>query len=94
MATEMGRRLTLIAGTIALVLDPQAFILSGSAAHPAMVEATARAAEDLAPRLPLSILASSFGPEAPLVGAVGEAAAALRATVFSRLLPGSERSRR
>ncbi|WP_341955423.1 ROK family transcriptional regulator [Microbacterium sp. LWH13-1.2] len=95
MAAEMGRRLTLIAGSIALVLDPEAFILSGSAAHPAMLDAVADYyAENLAPRLPLRFVASSFGPEAPLVGAAGEAASALRATVFSRLLPKSERSAR
>lgn len=94
MAAEMGRRLTLVAGSIALVLDPEAFILGGSAAHPAMVDAVARVADELAPRLPLSILVSSFGPEAPLVGAVGEAASALRATVFSRLLPGADRNSR
>lgn len=51
-------------------------------------------AEELAPQLPLTLLVSSFGPEAPLVGAAGEAASALRATVFSRLLPASDRSRR
>ena len=94
MATEMGRRLALVAGSIALVLDPEAFILGGSAAHPALVHAVGLVADELAPRLPLRILVSSFGPEAPLVGAVGEAASALRATVFSRLLPGSDRNSR
>lgn len=95
MAAEMGRRLTLIAGSIALVLDPEAFILSGSAAHPAMIDAVADYyAEILAPRLPLTFAVSSFGPEAPLVGAVGEAASALRATVFSRLVPDADRKRR
>ncbi|MCS3444642.1 ROK family transcriptional regulator [Microbacterium phyllosphaerae] len=95
MAAEMGRRLTLIAGSIALVLDPEAFILSGSAAHPAMIDAVADYyAENLAPRLPLTFAVSSFGPEAPLVGAVGEAASALRATVFSRLVPDADRKRR
>jgi len=94
MAAEMGRRLTLIAGSIALVLDPEAFLLSGTAAHPALARAAVAFAEELAPQLPLTLLVSSFGPEAPLVGAVGEAASALRATVFSRLLPASDRSRR
>ncbi|MBT2473505.1 ROK family transcriptional regulator [Microbacterium sp. ISL-103] len=94
MAAEMGRRLTLVAGSIALVLDPEAFILGGTAAHPALVEGAATVADELAPQLPLRLLVSSFGPEAPLVGAIGEAASALRATVFAGLLPGSERGRR
>ena len=90
----MGRRLTVAAGSVALILDPEAFILAGSAAHPALVAAVARVAEEWAPRLPMRFLVSSFGPEAPLVGAVGEAASALRATVFSGLLPASSRSAR
>jgi predicted NBD/HSP70 family sugar kinase len=91
MVAEMARRLTLVAGTIALVLDPEAFILAGTAAHPALIDAVAREAEELAARLPLRFLVSSFGPEAPLVGAVGEAGAALRATVFAQLVPSVER---
>ena len=91
MVAEMARRLTLVAGTIALVLDPEAFILSGTAAHPALVDAVSRVADELAVRLPLRFLVSSFGAEAPLVGAIGEAAAALRATVFAQLVPSVER---
>ncbi|WP_091227400.1 ROK family transcriptional regulator [Microbacterium sp. 3J1] len=91
MAAEMGRRLTYVAGSVALVLDPEAFILSGSAAHPALVDAVSAVAEELAPQLPMRFLVSSFGPEAPLVGAVDQAAAALRATVFSQLVPSAER---
>ncbi|SEB44996.1 ROK family transcriptional regulator [Microbacterium hydrocarbonoxydans] len=94
MAAEMGRRLTLVAGSVALVLDPEAFILGGTAAHPALFEAALATAEELAAQLPIRLLVSSFGPEAPLVGAVGEAAAALRATVFSHAVPGADRSRR
>ncbi|WP_314428265.1 ROK family transcriptional regulator [uncultured Microbacterium sp.] len=92
MAAEMARRLTLVAGTIALVLDPEAFILGGLAAHPVLVDAVAREADDLAARLPMRFLVSSFGPEAPLVGGIGEAAAALRATVFAQLVPSVDRS--
>ncbi len=94
MVAEMGRRLTIAAGSVALILDPEAFILAGSAAHPAFVQAVAAVAEEWAPQLPMRFLVSSFGPEAPLVGAVGEAASALRATVFSALLPATSRSTR
>lgn len=92
MAAEMARRLTLVAGTIALVLDPEAFVLGGLAAHPVLVDAVAREADDLAARLPMRFLVSSFGPEAPLIGGIGEAAAALRATVFAQLVPSVDRS--
>lgn len=86
LVAEIGRRLVVAAGTVALVLDPEAFILGGEAAHPALVEAVDRVAEEFAAQLPLRFLVSAFGPEAPLVGVVGEAASALRAIVFSRLL--------
>ncbi len=92
MVAEMARRLTLVAGSIALVLDPEAFILAGIAAHPVLVDGVSRVADELAVRLPLRFLVSSFGPEAPLVGAIGEAAGALRATVFAQLVPSVERS--
>lgn len=91
MAAEIGRRLTIAAGSIALVLDPEAFVLGGVAAHPVLVDAVARVAEAYAAQLPMRFLVSSFGPEAPLVGAVQESAAALRATVFSRLVPSVDR---
>ncbi|WP_144874695.1 ROK family transcriptional regulator [Microbacterium sp. 1.5R] len=91
MAAEMGRRLTIAAGSVALILDPEAFVLGGSAAHPVLVDAVRRVADEFAAQLPMRFLVSSFGPEAPLVGAVQEAAAALRASVFSRVVPSAER---
>lgn len=86
MAIELGKRLTLVAGSIGLVLDPEAFILSGQAAHPVLVDIIHQVAEQYSARLPLRFVVSTFGPEAPLVGAVGEAASALRATLFARVL--------
>lgn len=86
IVVEVARRLVLIAGTMTLVLDPEAFILSGDAAHPVLVAAMERVAEDYAPLLTLRLLVASFGVEAPLVGAVREATSALRATLFTRVL--------
>ncbi|WP_226531197.1 ROK family transcriptional regulator [Microbacterium paraoxydans] len=91
---EIGRRIVLVAGSVGLVLDPEAFILSGRAAHPALVAVIERIAEEYAAQLPLRFLVSSFGPEAPLVGAVGEAAAALRGTLFTRILTPAARAGR
>ena len=86
IVAELGKRVVLAAGSVALVLDPEAFILSGQAAHPALVDAIERTAAEYAAQLPLRLLISSFGPEAPLVGAVGEAASALRVAMFTRIL--------
>ncbi|WEK60967.1 MAG: ROK family transcriptional regulator [Candidatus Microbacterium colombiense] len=86
IVTEVARRLVLIAGTITLVLDPEAFVLSGSASHPVMVDAVDRIAEEYSAQLPVRFVTASFGIEAPLIGAVGEAASALRAALFTRIL--------
>lgn len=94
LVAEVARRLVLIAGTIALILDPEAFVLSGSAAHPALVDAVSRIAEEYSPQLPVRFLASSFGVEAPLVGAAAEAATALRASLFTRILAPTDKTAR
>ncbi|MDQ0728231.1 ROK family transcriptional regulator [Microbacterium sp. W4I20] len=86
LVAEVGRRIVLIAGSVGLVLDPEAFILGGDAVHPLLVEAIERVAAEYAAQLPLRFLVSSFGPEAPLVGAVGEAASGLRAVLFTSIL--------
>ncbi|MFB8188285.1 ROK family protein [Microbacterium sp. NPDC055988] len=86
VVAEIGKRIVLVAGSVGLVLDPEAFILSGTAAHPVLVEAIQRVADEYAAQLPLRFLVSSFGPEAPLVGAVDEAASALRSMLFTRIL--------
>lgn len=86
IVAEIGRRIVLVAGSVGLVLDPEAFILGGKAAHPVLVDTIERIAAEYAAQLPLRFLVSSFGSEAPLVGAVGEAASALRAALFTRIL--------
>jgi predicted NBD/HSP70 family sugar kinase len=94
IVAEIGKRIVLVAGSVGLVLDPEAFILSGTAAHPVMVEAIQRVADEYAAQLPLRFLVSSFGPEAPLVGAVDQAASALRSTLFTRILTPAAKSGR
>lgn len=94
LVDEVARRLVLIAGTITLVLDPEAFILGGSAAHPVLVEAVHRIAEEYSPLLPVGFRVSSFGDEAPLVGATGEAASALRTSLFTRILTPAHKTLR
>jgi predicted NBD/HSP70 family sugar kinase len=89
LVAEIGKRIVYVAGSVGLVLDPEAFILGGDAAHPALVDAIARVAEEHAAQLPLRFFVSAFGPEAPLVGAVGEAASALRVALFTRILTPS-----
>ncbi|MFB7250002.1 ROK family transcriptional regulator [Microbacterium sp. NPDC056234] len=94
MMAELARRVILVAGSITLVLDPAAYILAGDAAHPAFEEAVREAADEIAHLLPLTFLVSSFGREATLVGAVGEATAVLRDAIFSDILTPTERTRR
>lgn len=94
LVAEIGKRLVLAAGSVALVLDPEAFILGGEAAHPALVAAVEDVAAQYAAQLPLRFLVSGFGPEAPLVGAIGEATTALRATLFTRILTPASSIRR
>ncbi|WP_243229578.1 ROK family transcriptional regulator [Microbacterium sp. CIAB417] len=94
MMAELARRLVLVAGGITLVVDPAAYILAGDAAHPAFVDAVRQAADDVAHLLPLAFRVSSFGREATLVGAVSEATAVLRETVFSAVLTRTDRTPR
>ncbi|WP_435747576.1 ROK family protein [Microbacterium sp. PMB16] len=94
LIAEIGRRIVLIAGSVGLVLDPEAFILGGDAVHPLLVDAIEHVAAEYAAQLPLRFLVSSFGPEAPLVGAVGEAASALRASLFTGILTPPAKSSR
>lgn len=86
LVDEIGTRIVLVAGSVGLVIDPEAFILGGDAIHPVLVDAVARIAASYAAQLPLRFLVSSFGPEAPLVGAVSEAASALKVALFTRIL--------
>jgi predicted NBD/HSP70 family sugar kinase len=94
MVDEMARRLTLIAGSMALVLDPEAFVLAGYAAHPTFVAAVQRTADEFAPLLPLRFLVSEFGREATIIGAIGEATGALRESLFTRILSPADQSTR
>ncbi|GAB3595876.1 ROK family transcriptional regulator [Microbacterium tumbae] len=90
MVAEMANRIVLIAGSVTLVLDPAAFILAGDAAHPALVDAVHRAAEAYAHLLPIVFRVSAFGKEATIIGAIGEATAVLRETLFHEILATPE----
>jgi predicted NBD/HSP70 family sugar kinase len=86
MIDELARRLVIVAGSVTLVIDPQAFVLAGHAAHPCFVAAVDRAAEAVSHLLALRFVTSAFGHEASMVGAIGQAAAALRERAFSRFV--------
>ena len=93
MTAELARRVVLVAGSITLVIDPAAYILAGDAAHPVFSEAIRQAADEVEHLLPLTFLVSSFGREATLTGAVGEATAGLREMLLTGILTGSDRTR-
>ena len=94
MVDEMARRLVVVAGSIALVLDPAAFVLAGYATHPSFVERVERIAEEYAALLPMRLLVSEFGREAPLIGAIDLAASTLRESVFESILSPTRRGTR
>lgn len=86
MVDELARRLVVVAGSVTLVIDPEAFVLTGHAAHPCFVAAVHRAADALSHLLALKFVTSAFGREATMVGAIGQAASALRERSFSRFV--------
>ena len=86
MIDELARRLVIVAGSVTLVIDPQAFVLAGHAAHPCFVAAVDRAAEAVSHLLALRFVTSAFGHEASMVGAIGQAASSLRERAFSRFV--------
>ncbi|MGM1017816.1 MAG: ROK family transcriptional regulator [Actinomycetota bacterium] len=92
MVAEMGRRLALVGGSIALVLDPAAFLLGGYAAHPAMLAAVRQVADAYSGLITLRFVEPAFGREGTLVGAVREATEALKAVLFTRLLATDRKS--
>jgi len=94
MIDEMARRLVVVAGSITLVIDPAAFVLAGYATHPCFVERIHRIAQEYAELLPMRFLVSHFGREAPLLGAVNGAAAALRESVFDSILSPARKTAR
>ncbi len=94
MVAEMARRFTYVAGSIALILDPDAFVLGGDALHPVFFDAVRRLADGYSALLTLRFLTSVFGKEATLVGAQGEAVALLRDRLFDSILTPSGRTAR
>ncbi len=94
MVAEIANRIALMSGSITLVLDPEVFLLAGDAAHPVLVEAVRTAAEQYAHLLSMTFLVSSFGKEATMVGAIGEATTVLRETLFEEIASAPEGKRR
>lgn len=91
MIDELARRLVLVAGSVTLVVDPEAFVLAGHAAHPCFVAAVLRAAEAMSHLLALRFETSAFGREATMIGAISEATSRLREREFTSIL--SEKGR-
>lgn len=93
MVAEMARRLVIVAGSMALVLDPEAYVLAGHAVHPAFEAAVQRVAEEMGDLISLRFLVSAFGREATMVGALSEATASLREHLFASILTVEGRAR-
>lgn len=92
MVDELARRLTILAGSVTLVIDPAAFVLAGHAAHPCFEAAVHRAAEGLPHALSLRFVTSAFGREATMIGAISEATLGLRERAFTSILSKRDRT--
>lgn len=93
MIDELARRLVLVAGSVTLVVDPEAFVLAGHAAHPCFFAAMLRAAEAMSHLLSMTFVTSAFGREATMIGTIGEATSELRELEFTRIVSGKQRAR-
>ncbi len=86
MIDAIAERVHVLAATVALTIDPQAFLLTGFAAHPALLRAVQERADRYSHLLPLTFGLSQSGSEATLTGAAVRATGALRTALFDRLL--------
>ncbi|MBD8078734.1 ROK family protein [Cellulosimicrobium arenosum] len=89
----VAARLAVVAGTVALVVEPELFVLTGQAARSPLADrVTAFLAEQLA-ILPMHVVPSALGGDGVVLGAAREASDALRELVFDRAVtatPGDE----
>lgn len=87
-------RIALIVGSLRLVLDPDAVVLAGLAAHPLIMSGVRRRLDLFADRLPVRTRAALGGRHATLHGACIEATATLRDELFPRIISALTESTR
>ncbi|MFZ4892844.1 ROK family protein [Plantibacter sp. Mn2098] len=83
IATEVARRIAVAAAGIALVLDPESFVLTGLAAHDQLAPRVAAFADTRMQQLPLRFVTSDLGHRGTITGATELVRDALRETAFA-----------
>lgn len=81
---ELARRVAVIVASLAIVLDPEAFVLADEAARPAIHERVATYLRDRIGVLPVRVEASPLGADGVVLGAAWAAGEALRAAAPDR----------
>ncbi|MFE5340143.1 ROK family protein [Isoptericola sp. NPDC056578] len=81
VVAELARRVAVIVASLAIVLDPEAFVLADQAARPAIHERVATYLRDRISVLPVHVDASPLGADGAVLGAAWAAGEALRARV-------------
>ncbi|WP_223692384.1 ROK family transcriptional regulator [Leifsonia poae] len=82
VVAEVGRRLALSAASVALVLDPDLFVLTDLAADDLLVTAVTDFAATAAAELPMRFVPSALQGEGVLLGAIGQVHRQVRDDVF------------
>jgi predicted NBD/HSP70 family sugar kinase len=82
----VAERIAVVAGSIALVLEPELFVLTDQAARPPLADRVIRYLADRIAVLDLRVLPSSIGPDAAVLGAARAASDALRDEVLRAAL--------
>ena len=81
VVAELARRVAVIVASLAIVLDPEAFVLADEAARPAIHDRVAAYLRDRIGVLPVHIDASPLGADGAVLGAAWAAGEALRARI-------------
>ncbi|MFC8922462.1 ROK family protein [Cellulosimicrobium sp. NPDC057127] len=82
----VAERVAVVAGSIALVLEPELFVLTDQAARPPLAERVIRYLAERIAVLDLRVLPSTIGPDAVVLGAAHAASDALREDVLRAAL--------
>ena len=86
VVTELARRVAVVVASLAIVLDPEAFVLADEAARPLIHDRVAGYLRDRIAVLPTRIEASPLGADGAVLGAGRAASEVLRARVAADAL--------
>ncbi|MFE7408721.1 ROK family protein [Isoptericola sp. NPDC057559] len=90
VVAEMARRVAVVVASLAIVLDPELFVLGDQAARPPIAQRVTAFLRDRISVLPVRIEASPLGADGAVLGAGHAAGEALRAVVAERAVAASD----